>query len=247
MPFEVENLLKYAVENSPDAFFLCARDGRIIHVNQSACAALGYTYAELTAMRTFDIDPGEVILADGTTRIDGVALSGKRGVFESRHRRKDGKIFPVEITYNNLNVDGLEYSYAFARDISARKETERQREELRFIVDHASDAVYIYDRDGRFRYVNDSACQAMGYNREELLSLTLFEIAPELSRESFARAWDRRWQVDPGGDHRQQLEHGGAGLLLRLRPGHQRAQGGAAAAGDAAICHRQLQRPDLFL
>src|SRR3990172_1726819 len=148
MPFEADNLFKYAVEDSPDAFFLCTVGGRIIHVNKSACAALGYTYAELTTLRTVDIDPGEVIRDDGTTRIDGVELTGKRGIFESRHRRKDGTIFPVEITYNNLSIEGLEYSYAFARDISTRKETERQREELRFIVDHASDAVYIYDRDG---------------------------------------------------------------------------------------------------
>lgn len=192
MPFEADNLLKYAVENSPDAFYLSTTDGRIVHVNQSACTALGYTYAELTAMRTSDIDPGEVIQADGTTRIDGVALSGKRGVFESRHRRKDGTIFPVEVTYSNLSVDGREYSYAFARDIYTRKDTERQREELRFIVDHASDAVYIYDRDGGFRYVNDSACRATGYSREELLKLSVFDIAPDLTRESFTQTWDRR-------------------------------------------------------
>ena len=36
--------LQFAVENTLDAFFLNTANGRIVHVNQSACTSLGYSY-----------------------------------------------------------------------------------------------------------------------------------------------------------------------------------------------------------
>ena len=184
-------ILQFAVENTIDAFYLSAFDGRIVHVNQSACRALGYSYDELMAMKTTDIDMAEVIVDKGTSIVDGVPLNQRQGVFESRHRRKDGSTFQVEVTYNNINFEGVEYSFAFARNITERKESDRQREELRFIVDHASDAIYTYDQDGRIRYANNSAVKETGYSHAELLTKTILDLDSSVTLESWRAGWLR--------------------------------------------------------
>ena len=191
-----KDILQLAVENVLDAFFLSTADGQIIHVNQSACTSLGYSYEELISMRTTDIDPQEEIDDQGNLRINGRSFSEKRGVFESYHRRKNGTIFPVEVTYNNIEYEDNEYSFAFVRDISDRKRIYREAEELRFVVEKSIDQVLVYNRDARFYYVNESACKAMGYSRDEFMKLSLYDIVPGHTKEILDQNWEYRRKGD---------------------------------------------------
>jgi PAS domain S-box-containing protein len=99
--------------------------GRLLDVNERACAARGYTRDEYLALSGPEIDPR---VAEGSwenTR-DEVRRLGTY-VFESEHRRKDGSVFPVEVnaTYISLERD---YLLAVVRDIT---ETKRLEEQLR--------------------------------------------------------------------------------------------------------------------
>jgi diguanylate cyclase (GGDEF)-like protein/PAS domain S-box-containing protein len=51
-------------------------------------------------------------------------------VLETRHRRKDGTIFPIEVIANYIVSDGEEYSFVFTQDITERKQTEMRIERL---------------------------------------------------------------------------------------------------------------------
>ena len=53
-------------------------------------------------------------------------------------------------------------------------------------IDVASDAVFWIDSAARFVYVNLSACLSVGYGRDELLGMTLFDVNPH----STAEGWD---------------------------------------------------------
>jgi PAS domain S-box-containing protein len=68
------------------------------------------------------------------------------------------------------------------RDITHRTRMERalKRAEKKFrdIFDYASDAIFIYDMEGRFLEVNRTACERLGYTREELLQLAPVDIDP---------------------------------------------------------------------
>jgi PAS domain S-box-containing protein len=103
-------------------------DAKFIYVSEAACSSLGYSHEELLSMTVHDIDPNFPAVAwpEHWQEIK------ERGSFiiESRHRTKDGKIFPVEITVNYLEFEGKEYNCVFARDISERKEAEREREKM---------------------------------------------------------------------------------------------------------------------
>src|SRR3972149_10515887 len=71
--------LQFAVENAVDGFFLTTREGRIVHVNESACKALRYSSEELTSMSTADIDPKAISVEVGKVNIGGQIYSGNRG------------------------------------------------------------------------------------------------------------------------------------------------------------------------
>ena len=121
-------LTQFSVDNAGDAAFWMGPDAKFIYVSEAACSSLGYSREELLSMTVHDIDPNFPAVAwpEHWKEVK------KRGSFiiESQHRTKDGKIFPVEITVNYLEFEGKEYNCAFARDISERKEAEREREKM---------------------------------------------------------------------------------------------------------------------
>ena len=162
---EAERALRFthlAVENAPDASFWVARDGRLIDVNEAACRSLGYSREELLAMTIRDIDPS---LTRESWATLGPRVESGLAVFESRHRRKDGSLFPVEVTCNVVLFEGQKYYCSFVRDISERKRAEgalRQSEErFRSVVESAPQGIFL-QAGGVFRYLNPAACRLFG-------------------------------------------------------------------------------------
>ena len=62
---------------------------------------------------------------------------------------------------------------------------EESNERFRTLVEQAADAVFLVRSDGRFVDVNQRACDALGYTREELLSLTVSDIDPVYPQDAF--------------------------------------------------------------
>ena len=114
---------QFSVDRGADAAFWIDSQAQFFYVNDAACHSLGYSRAELLCMRVYDIDPDfPAEVWDDTWR---KLKECQSLTLESRHRTKDGRVFPVEIVTNYLELDGKEYNCAFVRDISERKRTER--------------------------------------------------------------------------------------------------------------------------
>ncbi len=62
-----------------------------------------------------------------------------------------------------------------------------------FTLDRAADMIFWVAPDGHFTYVNDAACRTLGYTREELLTLAVFDVNTLHSKEN--------WE-----EHRQELK-----------------------------------------
>ena len=116
---EILSLAQFSLDHAADAVFWITPDARFVYVNKAACESLGYSSAELLTMTVHDIDPDfpSDIWPEHWQQIR------QKGsfTFESHHRTKDGKIFPVEISVNYLEFDGREYNCAFVRNIAERK------------------------------------------------------------------------------------------------------------------------------
>ena len=119
---------QFAVDHAGEAAYWMGPDARFIYVNELACQSLGYTWNELLQLTVHDIDPDFPAEAWGDHWNEIKQKKSMR--FESHHKRKDGTIFPVEITSNFVNYDGVEYNCAFVRNITNRKIAEQKREIL---------------------------------------------------------------------------------------------------------------------
>ena len=70
--------------------------------------------------------------------------------------------------------------FGIARDITDRKENERDLEILTTALNRSSEVTMLLDEEHKFVYVNDAACQTLGYTREELATMTPLDIDPDL-------------------------------------------------------------------
>jgi PAS domain S-box-containing protein len=119
---EALRLADFSFERSAIPAFWIKRDASIIRVNDAACRDLGYSRSQLQSMHVYDLDPDfpvEVWPGHWEELQQQKTLS-----FISRHRTKDGKIIPVELTLHYLEFNGEEYNFALSRDISERKQAE---------------------------------------------------------------------------------------------------------------------------
>ena len=127
----VEDMLRltqFSVDHAGDPAFWMGPDARFIYVNDTACSSLGYSREELLSMAVHDIDPNFPAAA-WPEHWQEVRRKGTF-IVESQHRTREGRVFPVEITVNYLEFEGKEYNCAFARDISERKEAEKEKERM---------------------------------------------------------------------------------------------------------------------
>jgi PAS domain S-box-containing protein len=171
--------LKLVLKKATDGFWLADAQGRLLEVNDAYCRMSGYSREELLTMSIFDLEavhtPAEVFAG-----IQASIASGSETRFETKHRRKDGTVYDVEVS-GQPKIGGCTGLVTFLRDITDRKQMEerlREREEIySTIVNQAADGIVLVDADTlRFAEFNDAACRRLGYTREEFAALCLSDL-----------------------------------------------------------------------
>ena len=77
----------------------------------------------------------------------------------------------------------------YFRDITERRMAERQLRLVQFSLERASDDVHWVNSKGQIVYANDAACRSLGRSREELLTLSIRDIDPQATTESWLGVW----------------------------------------------------------
>lgn len=116
-------LFRMLIDQSNDAIEVIDPETlRFIDINGRACLDLGYTREELLSMGVYDIDPnvGESMYE----RVTAELRNSGSTILESLHRRKDGSMFPVEISIKQVHLD-RSYLVSVSRDITERKRAEQ--------------------------------------------------------------------------------------------------------------------------
>ena len=73
-------------------------------------------------------------------------------------------------------------------DITEGKQAEESLRLFRTLVDRSSDAIEVLDPEtGRFLDVNERGCRDLGYSREELLALSVFDVDPKVQQSAFTK------------------------------------------------------------
>lgn len=168
--------------------------GRFLYVNDTCCASTGYSRDEFAAMRVADIDPSvkepwsaKKERAHRTDRITRLR--------EGLIRRRDGTIFPVEVSSSIVRVAGKEYLIATARDITDRQrgedERSRQRDFLRKVIDVIPELVFVKDAKDRYILANRGLADAYAMTPEQMVGKSDVELGNDPAEAAGFREADR--------------------------------------------------------
>ena len=130
---ENEDRFRAYVEQAADALFVHDFSGKFIDVNQRACETLGYSKEELLNMSVFDVEEDFDLekAQEGWSQIE----LGQHFMFLGHQRRKDGSIFPVEVSFGCFNMNNKRYFLGQARDITERKRSELLRNSEKYLLE----------------------------------------------------------------------------------------------------------------
>lgn len=166
---EQERFFRTVLETTVDGFFvISAEDGRFTDVNDAYCAVSGYTRAQFLELGINDIEVEPP--AETAHRMKCIIRNGSQ-IFETRHRKKDGSDFDVEVSVTYLHDDGGKF-ICFCRNITDRKRAEEMlRAERNFsnaVLDTEGALVGVLDPKGRIVRFNRACEKITGYTREEV-------------------------------------------------------------------------------
>lgn len=191
-----KELLESFIKHNVDAITISDREGHILQANKAYEKIFGWSSQEIIGKRLPCVP--DFLMDESLENIRKI-LTGESIVtrLETVRQRNDGSLFDVSLTVSPIldvrgNVIALS---AICRDISERKQAERERNRLhqqlrdsemkyRALIEQATDAVYVVELNedhvpSRFIEVNPVGCKRLGYSREGLLSLPFPNVVPQ--------------------------------------------------------------------
>jgi PAS domain S-box-containing protein len=187
-------------DEAPVAYHELDNDNRIVRVNKTELALLGYTAEEMVGRAVW-----EFIVEDERGQ-PGQPAEKRTESTQRTFRRKDGSTVPVLMRHKLImdeagNISGMRSTL---QDISALKHAEeelRQAEEkYRSIFENAIEGIFQTTPEGRFRSANPSLARILGYSSAEEMMRQLSDLGQQLyvepeRRKEFIRLMDEQGEV----------------------------------------------------
>jgi PAS domain S-box-containing protein len=207
---ETEAKYRALVEQIPVVVYIqeIEHNNVISYISPQIEAIMGYSSEEYLAdpdlwvRNTHPDDRDKVLAEDARTDWTGQQFST-----EYRKITRDGRVIWVRDEAVLVRDEGGSplYWQGILADITERKHTEEalRESERRFrqLFENSSDALFVHDERGRFVDCNAEACRALGYSREELLELSVADVATWLlSEEDRPKEGQTLWERALGGE-----------------------------------------------
>jgi two-component system sporulation sensor kinase A len=191
-----KELLESFIKHNVDAITISDREGYILQANKAYEEIFGWSSQEIIGKRLPCVP--DFLMDESLENIRKILTEESIVTrLETVRQRNDGSLLDVSLTVSPIldvrgNVIALS---AICRDISERKQAERERHRLhqqlrdsemkyRALIEQATDAVYVVELNedhvpSRFIEVNPVGCKRFGYSRDELLSLPFPNAVPQ--------------------------------------------------------------------
>ena len=128
---EADNHRRELIEHSRDGIVIQDASHRVIECNKRFAEMLGYTTEEALRLHTWDF---EALLDEAMIRANFDHLTEIDMTIETRHRRKDGSVFDVEVSLSGIDAKGKGLVLGVCRDISEKmrmlEKIQQHRQEL---------------------------------------------------------------------------------------------------------------------
>ena len=169
-----EGLLRTA----SDGIHVVDEEGNLVEASDSFFRMLGYQPQDGQKLNIRDWDVG----AAGAQVQEALRkhMSEVSSVFETRHRRRDGTVFDVEIHARKLMLEGRRYLYASSRDVSGRKQADAARERaeldlratsarMRLVLDTSAEGIVGMDDESRIIFANRAAAEMLCWDSPDAM------------------------------------------------------------------------------
>jgi len=175
------------IQSLPGVFCVFDANGRILRQNTNFETILGYTSADAVQVRIFDTIAEED--RNHMRRISEEAFEKGFSQAEGQLLTKSGHKIPCLFNSVPIVFESRPCIAGVALDISTRKKAEKSLQLFRTLVDQSNDFIEMFDpKTLHYLDVNERACSALGYTREEFLSLSV----PDIDLQCL----ERRTEVD---------------------------------------------------
>ena len=185
-----ENEEKYRLlfSRAMDAVVLIDADTyRLLDGNDVALGMYGYSRDEFLRLRVADISAE---LTKSLAVIRQASETGGVYIQLRWHKKKDGTVFPVEISCGPFTWKGRTVICGVVRDITERRRAEEALREgtmlLQAILDHSPAMVFLKDTEGRYLLTNRRFEQAFHLTREAVIGKTDHQLFPPAQAEAFS-------------------------------------------------------------
>jgi PAS domain S-box-containing protein len=171
-----EETYRGIINSLSDAIYILDNDGNFLDVNVAAEKLYGYKKEDF-----IDKSPG-FLSAPGMNDLDQTlthikkAYNGKPARFEFWGLRKDGSVFPKDISLTPGIWFGQKVVVALGREMTEHKQAEEalkiSEEKYRLLVQYSSDPIFSFNPDETYRFVNDAFAVQFGKKPEEIIGKT---------------------------------------------------------------------------
>ena len=167
---ENERRYRSLFDAASDAIII-SQNNICIDCNQQALKMFACSREELIGRSPEGFSPA--VQPDGTNSREmslekyKLAVTGRPQFFEWIHQRRDGAIFEAEVSLSVIEFADTAYVQAVIRDITERKQAEKQLARQASAIEQAAEEIIITDSEGVIEYANPAFEQISGYSRAE--------------------------------------------------------------------------------
>ena len=186
-----EKKFRNLFNNAPDAIFtLKGSTLQIKDFNEKSLETFQCKADDLRGKTPYDLSPNKQ--HDGRDSkekaldIIGTLLNKRQPViFDWLHQRVGGEAFDAEVSLSILEYEPEVIFQAIIRDISKRKQLDKQVRLMQHWVEHSVDLFFWVREDSRVQYVNQAVCDYLGYSRQEICSMRVSDFDLGLPLEAW--------------------------------------------------------------
>ncbi len=173
------------LEAVPDLMVRLDKEGIYLDVKPGEDVTTVISVDEMVGKSIYDILPEAVAhqimqAAGQALETDQTQSTEYQLVMEGKRRYREARAVP----------SGKDEVLILMRDISERKRAEEALQLTQISVNQSTDSIFWITSDARLIFVNEGACQNLGYSREELTALTVHDLDPNFTREIWPHHWE---------------------------------------------------------
>ena len=179
-----------AIEHAGHAMLVTDIDGTITYANPTMEELSGYDLSELRGATPAILQSGEHDEAFYQDLWDTI-LDGEVWEGEVINERKSGEQYVIDQTISPITDGGdITGFVAINRDITERKERERDLAFFRQAIEQVGTGVAAYDATGRILYANTAYAEMLGTSSEALAGRRVTEVNPAFDADRFPDYWE---------------------------------------------------------